>query len=191
MIVFTLLLAPAVDGLGTQTLPVAAESRRVEDEIAAAINQYRMSLGLKPVPRSSSLDAVAQSHVADLFANRPDSANAANGSRCNTHSWSARGRWTPVCYTDDHAQAERMWSKPAEITEGRYTGKGFEIAMSSSGPAISAAQALAGWRASVAHEGVIAQRGVWAKHPWRAMGVGVGAYYAVVWFGEQPERTGR
>ena len=79
-----------------------------------------------------------------------------------------------------------MWSKPAEVTRGAYGGQGFEIAMSSSGP-ISAQTALAGWKASAAHNAVITEQGIWARQPWRTFGVGVGPGYAVVWFGRDPD----
>jgi uncharacterized protein YkwD len=164
-----------------------SSDRQVEDQIAAGINAYRAELGLPRIERSAALDLVARTHVADLAAHHPDTGTDARGLACNTHSWSTAGSWRPVCYTADHAYAERMWSKPAEITRGAYPGQGFEIAMASSG-AISAPVALAGWKASAAHDAVITEQGTWAGQHWRAFGVGVGPGYAVVWFGHEPDR---
>ncbi|HQY70081.1 MAG TPA: CAP domain-containing protein, partial [Pseudomonadales bacterium] len=54
------------------------------DAIADAVNHYRTSKGLAPLPLSASLMRVAQAHLADL------EANYRRGGRCNMHSWSSR-----------------------------------------------------------------------------------------------------
>ena len=77
----------------------------------------------------------------------------------------------------------------SEISGGAYAGNGYEIAMWSSGGAVTAATAVAGWQASDAHNAVIAERSVWANARWQAMGVGVHGGYAVVWFGKEPDTT--
>lgn len=192
-------LAPLFIGYPTavQAPPTGREvgasraSRESEDRIAGLLNAYRRSLGLPPVPRSASLDRVARAHVADLVAHRPDRERSPAGRSCNLHSWSAHGPWTPVCYTGDHAGAAMMWSKPREITDGAYPGYGFEIAMMSGGEPILPAEIVAGWRASAAHDAVIAERGVWRGMAWKAMGVGIAGDYAVVWFGVEPDAAKR
>jgi uncharacterized protein YkwD len=164
----------------------APPSDPVSVEIANKINQYRNSLGLPSIPVSPSLTAVAQAHAADLAEHHPDRGADARGVPCNAHSWSSQGAWTPVCYTPDHRYARGMWDKPREVTRGRYTGDGFEIALSSTGP-IDADMALANWRASPPHNDVITERGIFAGMNWRAMGVAVSDGYAVVWFGKQAD----
>jgi len=143
------------------------------------VNAQRAQAGLPPVPFSRSLTRVAELHVRDLQAHRP------SGS-CNMHSWSAAGPWTPCCYTGDHAQARCMWSKPAEITGGKYRGHGFEISSWGSGR-VTPEVALDGWRRSSAHFAVIMNQGIWASSTWRAMGVGLSENYAVVWFGTEAD----
>lgn len=153
-----------------------------ERSLADAIDRYRATRGLSPVPRSASLTRVAKTHVRDLQRHPPRDP-------CNLHSWSADGAWSPVCYTSDHAQAPGMWSKPLEISA--YPGNGFEILISD--PEIEkqpASKLVDGWRASPAHDAIISQSGQWVNCSFRAMGVGIFDNYAVVWFGEVRDPAG-
>jgi len=155
-----------------------------EAELAELINAYRADNGLAAIPVTVSLTEVAHWHVWDLDTNSPH-----DGS-CNLHSWSAQDAWSAVCYTPDHAQAQGMWDKPREITEGAYSGNGYEIAYWSSGTA-TASGALAGWKSSSGHNEVILNQGIWAgRNPWPAMGIGIRAGYAVVWFGDITDPQG-
>jgi hypothetical protein len=145
------------------------------------INQYRVSQGLAEVPVSVALMTVAEAHVADLSAH-PEIASG----NCNLHSWSELGSWSGCCYTPDHAQAQCMWSKPAELTStwgpNQYSGNGYEIAASGAGTPESA---LALWQSSPGHHEVILNAGTWQPYnPWPAMGCGMKDSYAVVWFGD-------
>lgn len=168
------------------TAPPPDDTGAMEAELAALINGYRQAQGLPPVPLSPSLTRVARLHVRDLELNRPDSGSDERGRGCNLHSWSAKGAWTPVCYTDDHRGKERMWSKPSEISAGAYSAPGFEISAGAPGFAMNPAQALGQWQRSRAHNAVILEQGIWNR-PWRAMGVGIYGGYAVAWFGREPE----
>ena len=148
-----------------------------EATLAQLVNDYRQAEGLAPIPVTVSLTAVAQWHVWDLDVNHP------YGGECNLHSWSDGPTWSPVCYTADHANASGMWDKPREITANAYTGNGFEIAYWTSGTATPEA-ALSGWQGSPGHNDVILNAGIWGSFdPWPAMGVGMQAGYAVIWFG--------
>ncbi|MEI6456356.1 MAG: CAP domain-containing protein [bacterium] len=151
-----------------------------ELEIYKQINQYRKEKGLDSVPLSKSLTYVAQVHVRDLAENHP------NSKRCNMHSWSDQGIWTPCCYTKDKKKAECMWNKPKELTN--YISAGFEIAFWTNIPFLSpvkfAALSLKEWKKSPAHHQVIVNLSPWDRFSWMAMGVGYYKGYAVVWFGE-------
>jgi len=175
-----------------EVVPVAISYERNSDEaeLARMVNDYRADNGLPPVPMSRSLNAVAQAHVRDLMENRPDTATGFGRGNCNMHSWSAAGRWKPVCYTRDHARATSMWSKPREITRGAYPGNGYEIAYWWSGE-ITPEIALDGWQDSPAHNDLIVEDGPWRGADWQAMGVGIDGHYAVVWFGKEPDGAGR
>ncbi len=149
------------------------------------INDYREDLGLAAIPLSQSLTIVAQTHVKDLEANKP------NRKYCNLHSWSSKGQWTSCCYTDDHDEAECMWNKPGELTT--YPDVGYEIAFYSNFPddvANLPEASLKAWKMSRGHHTMIINRGEWDDADWQALGVGISGGYAVVWFGESIDLQG-
>ena len=160
-----------------------------EARLARMVNAYRADNGLPPVPFSPSLTRVAKAHVHDLMENDPRRGASFMPGACNMHSWSAAGPWKPVCYTADHAEAELMWSKPREITRGRYPGNGYEIAYFWSGT-VTPEIALKGWEGSRSHDALLLELGPWEGANWQAMGVGMYGNYAVVWFGKErdPDR---
>ena len=164
------LLFLALIALQTTAQTLTAEERKLYD----IIMDYRKQKGLPSIPVSPSLTIVAQTHVKDLVENKPNTGN------CNMHSWSAKGKWTPVCYTDDHANASGMWSKPRELTS--YKGEGYEISHWTSGLA-NAAQALRGWQGSSGHNQVMVNEGIWKNMNWQAIGIGIYGGFAVAWFG--------
>lgn len=150
--------------------------------LADVVNHYRVEQGLPEIPVSAALTMVAEAHVADLERNRPRG-------RCNLHSWSTQGNWTSCCYTSDHAQAQCMWDKPSEVTDGLYQGNGYELAAWDSG-GITSKSALSQWTGSLGHQNVILNRGTWNDNRWQAIGAAVSANYAVVWFGTEFDPTG-
>jgi len=149
-----------------------------EWKLHALINQYRVHRKLPKIPLSKSLTHVARTHVRDLAAHPPRG-------RCNLHSWSAHGKWTRCCYTSDHAKAKCMWYKPKELTN--YKGEGFECAYKGSN---DPKEALRSWKSSLLHNEVIINRGIWASHTWKSIGVGIYKGYAVIWFGEKVDHGG-
>lgn len=151
-----------------------------EQELLSRIHKYRQENGLPRLPAAKSLTKVARVHVRDLASNEPHR----EGRRCNAHSWSDQGNWTPCCYTPDHAEAECMWNKPKELTS--YEGLGFEVWAGGWASDGSAAEgALSVWKSSPGHNKVIINRGRWATTQWEAIGVGIYDGHAVAWFGKQ------
>lgn len=154
-----------------------------EKQLYEYIMQYREEKGLAEIPLSTSLTIVAQNHVKDLANNKPDLGD------CNAHSWSSNGKWTAVCYTPDHAQAEYMWSKPKELTS--YQGNGYEIACGSndccSDFVMTADYAIQSWKESKGHNAVVINEDVWSEIEWKAIGIGLYKGFAVVWFGEETD----
>jgi hypothetical protein len=142
------------------------------------INAYRVQKGLQEIPMSKSLTKVAETHVKDLVENQPVKG------KCNMHSWSDKGNWTVCCYTDDHAAAACMWSKPRELTT--YKGNGYEIAAWYSID-ITPEMALKLWKGSTGHNNVILNKDIWKDLEWKAMGAAIYKGYAVVWFGEETD----
>lgn len=156
-----------------------------EKELARLINEYRESLGLKPLPISKSMTTVARTHVNDSIHYYNKNSVDGRGESCNLHSWSANGTWSPVCYTGDHEYAEGMWNKPKELTS--YQGNGFEISAYAS-PKLSPAGTLGLWQGSPGHNNVIIGNGFWADLT--VMGVGIHDGYAHVWFGVEADPAG-
>jgi uncharacterized protein YkwD len=153
-----------------------------EKELYERINDYRKTKNLSPIPISAKLNAVARAHAWDLAENYTFDVN----NKCNPHSWSDKGPWTPCCYTNDHAQAECMWQKPKEIAG--YEGSGYEIAFYNSNEA-QPDKALEGWKSSKSHNPIIINQGMWKQVKWNAIGIGIYKNYAVVWFGENRDST--
>jgi len=153
-----------------------------ERRLHSLINAYRNRSGLPSLRLSKSLCHVAQAHVRDLNHYPPRSS-------CNVHSWSAHGQWQPVCYMNNHDGAERMWSKPGELTH--YGGYGFEIVSWVSGSLYANAHsAMSSWQRSSEHRAVILNQSLWSSFQWKAVGVGIYKKYAVVWFGEEEDPDG-
>ncbi len=149
------------------------------DDIIRQINAHRQRNGLPAIPTSAKLNRVAAAHMDDLATHHPDTGtHPANGMPCNMHSWSAHGNWAPMCYTDNHAEAERMWSKPREIAG--YAESGYEV---SARGQRDAAAIVAIWQGSPGHNEVLLNRGMWSNYTWRAVGAAKAGDYSCAWFG--------
>lgn len=146
-----------------------------ETKLANQIQQYRRENGLPAIRLSKALTLVANRHVQDLV--RHGSPNA-------LHSWSD----APYS-SSDPATYPSMWEAPQRLKTG-YSGNGFEIAFWTGTNNAKPAQALSGWANSPSHSVVILNQGIW-QQPWKAMGVGIHEGYAVVWFGNQRDRSGQ
>lgn len=171
-IAFTLLITSFIPVPVTDDSCISAE----EQKLYALINEYRKEKRLKPIPLSSKLTLVAQTHVRDLAENY----DIDRRNKCNPHSWSDKGEWSSCCYTNDHKEAECMWDKPREIAN--YSGDGYEIAYYSTAGA-SADEGLKGWKKSPGHNPLLINSGTWKDLEWKGIGIGIYEEYAVVWFG--------
>lgn len=152
-----------------------------EQKLYDLIMEYRASKGLPAIPLSAKLTQVAQTHARDLSENHD-----AFDQKCNLHSWSKKGPWKACCYTNDHKQAECMWSKPREIAG--YESNGYEISYYSQAGA-TAEEGLDGWKKSSGHNKVIINEDIWKKIEWNAIGIGLHKEYGVVWFGQLTDST--
>jgi uncharacterized protein YkwD len=148
-----------------------------EAKLYELLMEYRKETGLPAIPVSKSLTFVAQAHAKDL------AENYTPYEKCSIHSWSDKGKWAPVCYTDDQASAELMWTKPQELTS--YKGYGYEIAFSGqAGSPAAVKDVFAAWKKSKEHNAVILNEDIW-ENKWNA--IGICGSFAVVWFGNEPE----
>lgn len=157
-----------------------AERDHDAERLIEAVYDLRAENGLNAIPLSPTLARVARMHATDL------ERYPRNG-RCNLHSWSPNGAWSPCCYTADHAQARCMWDKPREIGRGAYRGDGFEIVCWHS-ERMTVDIAMRCWRDSRPHQNVLLNRREWRDIEWRSLGVAMSAHYAVLWVGQVSER---
>jgi hypothetical protein len=145
------------------------------------IMDYRKANGKPVIPLSKALTFVAQTHAGDL------TKNYRLNEKCDFHSWSKKGSWTPCCYTKDHANAECSWNKPGELTT--YAGSGFEVAYFDYRPAIPSV-VLEKWKKNPTNNEMLLTSGNWEKVTWNAVGIGMFGNYATVWFGKLADKDG-
>lgn len=161
-----------------------------EMELFRLINEHRERQGLPTIANSRSLNKVARIHAIDLAENSPTASQDSRGLACSLHSWSDKGLWKKVCYTNDHVHAEEMWDKPREITNFTYAGDGYENAYSTEGQEISPARVLEAWKARPSHIAIIDESGVWQGGNFHALGVGIYKNHAVIWVGSMVDPLG-
>ncbi|MDA3930875.1 MAG: CAP domain-containing protein [Prolixibacteraceae bacterium] len=150
----------------------------IEKSLIETINDYREEKNLYTISESPALNTVAEIHINDLIE------NYTINEECNLHSWSENEDWSSCCYSNDQANADCMWVKPAELTN--YTGYGYEIAVYSSN-GMDKDVALNLWINSEAHHNLIINKGIWKDVEWKAIGAAVKGNYALIWFGEEAD----
>ncbi|MEO1459304.1 MAG: DUF4214 domain-containing protein [Pseudomonadota bacterium] len=174
--------------------PSAADGLSVEElEFYELLSAYRVSLGLEPVPLSSSLTLTAGRHAADTLYNILAGEGFQDGT--DAHSWS------DAPYPADGSDPEVMWRAPERLgTE--YAGAGFEafeISLSPMEPAPgyapTPAEALEAILSSEAHASVIGNTGAWEGLEFAAMGIGIERDPELgtvlhLWLGLQPDPAG-
>lgn len=153
-----------------------------EKELAILVNEYRKSKGLKPLKISKSLTFVARTHNNDQNLYYNENWKDKRGLSANLHSWSNKGKWTPVMYTSDHKYAEGMWNKPSELTDFKVDG--FEISAEGYFEADESAEfALKIWKESEGHNAVLTGQGNW--NSLSVMGVSINGDHADIWFADE------
>lgn len=160
-----------------------------EKELVKLINDYRISLGKKPLNVSKSLTYVARTHNRDQVLHFENDLKDDQGRPANMHSWSKYGNWTPTMY-NEHSRHRIMWNKPGELTP--YKSEGFEISAGQQyytevyqmTPEI----ALNLWKNSPDHnEFIIKDNFLYdVYHAERVMGISIHDGFANVWFGNNP-----
>ncbi|KAM3497791.1 hypothetical protein MY11210_009695 [Beauveria gryllotalpidicola] len=179
-----------VDDQGSEMLAADTNGSRdwakEEDLLYDLFIQYRKDLNLPnpEIPRSPSLNTVAQTHATNPFFET-------TGSACNAHSWPAKkeAKWKSCCFNLSDKEAHPcMWDKPRELTT--YQGNGFEVyygrhpeAYTSKDPAEECLRAL---QNSKPHNDVLINNGPWTTK-WEAVGVGMAKGQCVIWFGHEKD----
>lgn len=159
-----------------------------EKELVKLINDYRISLGKKPLNVSKSLTYVARTHNKDQILYFDPNWTDEQGRPANEHSWSEHGNWTPIMY-NEYGSYRPMWDKPKELTS--YKSSGHEI--TTGYPHILEAEmlpktALDNWKNSPDHNEFIIKENVLydVYNAGRIMGVSIHGNYANIWFGNDP-----
>lgn len=159
-----------------------------EKELVKLINDYRISLGKKPLNVSKSLTYVARTHNKDQILYFDPNWTDEQGRPANEHSWSEHGNWTPIMY-NEYGSYRPMWDKPKELTS--YKNSGHEI--TTGYPNILEAEmlpktALDNWKNSPDHNEFIIKENILydVYNAERIMGVSIHGNYANIWFGNDP-----
>lgn len=161
-----------------------------EKELVKLINDYRISLGKKPLNVSKSLTYVARTHTKDQILHFEYNLKDERGLPANLHSWSKYGNWTPVMYTDDHEYGQFTRIKPQELT--KYNSTGIEISTGQQNydqvHQITPIVAFTNWKNSPGHNHDIIKKNVLydVYHAERIMGISIHDGFANVWFGNDP-----
>jgi hypothetical protein len=161
-----------------------------EAQLFDLINQYRLRSGLPVIPNSRSLNKVARMHAVDLNRYSPQKAVDSRGLPCTLHSWSAKGFWTPLCYTPDHYYSGGMLIKPGEITNQTYDYPAYENVYWSSIDTIFPRRVMQAWEASARHRELVLEKSKWSGSYWKAFGVGIYKNIATIWFGSMSDPLG-
>lgn len=144
------------------------------------INDLRQEHRLPVLPISDKLCLVGRTHISDLEKNyKPDEG-------CSLHSWSEKGKWNPCCHSKDPSGIACMRTKPKEIAG--YPGFGYELIYWGNEKA-NALDAYNLWRETKASLDMILCTGKWKSFSWKTIGVSVSSNYAIIWFGDQLEKT--
>ena len=160
-----------------------------EKELVKLINDYRISLGKRPLNVSKSLTYVARTHNKDQVLHFENDLKDDQGRPANMHSWSKYGKWTPIMY-NKYGSHRPMWDKPKELTP--YKSEGSEI---SAGKQyydqvyqITPEIALRLWKNSPGHNNEIIEDNILYDiyHADKIMGVSIHDGFANVWFGSDP-----
>jgi len=127
-----------------------------ERALIDGINRERRRIGKPVIPVSYNLQGIARMHAYDYCITKR--------MKGHLHSWSS---WT---YFDDHRNAHMMHNFPR--LHSRYTGDGYEVAVTTSNSDASPEELLAMLLNSPGHRDVILSQGIWRNDNWGAMGVG-------------------
>ena len=161
-----------------------------EKELVKLINDYRISLGKRPLNVSKSLTYVARTHTKDQILHFEYDLKDERGLPANLHSWSKYGNWTPVMYTADHKYGALTRKKPKELTQ--YNFGGGEISTGQQNydqiHQITPIVAFTNWKNSPGHNEYMIEENVLYDvfHADQIMGVSIHDGFANVWFGENP-----
>jgi hypothetical protein len=143
-------------------------------EMVDLVNAYRAENDLPPIPVSSSMCFVAQTHAEDLAEFKPYEESES----CTLQSWSSNTAAKGCCYQSDNSNPECMWEKPQELTD--YPTLGYESVVLNP---LSPLDAVEHFKGIEAHAELILEQGPWQNVDWKAVGAAFEEGHATLWFG--------
>ena len=146
----------------------------VETEILNLINDYRAENGLPELQISQALCYVADTHVKDLFNNKPQDKTG------SLNSWSNKGNWKAINYSKDKNAVRKTKKKPAELT--KYKGQSIEIAYYNKG-IVNPSDIVDSWKLYPQFNNVILNLQPYSSPKWEVMGIAEYNGYVCLWFG--------
>jgi hypothetical protein len=149
-----------------------------EKKIYNSIISFRADSNLSDIDLSRALCYTANTHVKDLYLNKPHK----NG--CTLYAWSNRGRWESFCFDPNEPDFEGMYSKPKELTY--YRNKATEyVSWDNQNPSIDLI--IAELFNDPNFRNFILAKKKWSKKTWRAIGIGYYEGYLSIWLGEKDD----
>jgi hypothetical protein len=138
-----------------------------ENELFRIVNEYRKQNNLPEISLSEPLSKLANRHLLDISLNL----------KSFTHGWSN----CPYDIKDDDTW-DCVFDAPKRLKTG-YDGRGFENLYRNNGGNATPALALAAWKKSPMHNGLILNLEAWKDTKFDAFGVAIIGNQAALWFG--------
>jgi hypothetical protein len=153
-----------------------------ERKLYKLIDDYRGEKNLHTIPVSRALTQLAKMHAKDIVNNRPPKATT------SIHSWTNKGKWKACDYTNDSKGMSCMTDKAAELTS--YKHKAFELIAYNENGDMTADFAMKDWKNNSVYGFMLINKTGWQDKNWEAIGIAVYKNVAVVWLGENTDKSG-
>lgn len=171
---FVLFCLPIVAQIKCEGALILTEKKCVGDEISPSekelyriVNEYRAQNNLPQIPISEALSVLANRHLLDISLNI----------KSFTHGWSN----CPYNINDNDTW-DCVFEAPKRLKVG-YNDKGYENLFRYNGGNATPALALAAWKKSPMHNGLILNLESWKNIKFDAFGIAINGNFAAIWFG--------
>ncbi len=151
----------------TEKKCVGDEISPMEKELYKIVNEYRAQNNLPQIPISEALSVLANRHLLDISFNI----------KSFTHGWS-----NCPYNIDDNDTWDCVFEAPKRLKVG-YNDKGYENLFRNNGGNATPALALAAWKKSPLHNGLILNLENWKNTKFDAFGIAINGNLAALWFG--------
>lgn len=171
---FVLFCSPISAQINCESEKIFTEKNCIGDEISPTerelykiVNEYRVQNNLPQIPISEALSVLANRHLLDISLNI----------KSFTHGWSN----CPYNINDNDTW-DCVFEAPKRLKVG-YNDKGYENLYRNNGGNATPALALAAWKKSPMHNGLILNLENWKNIKFDAFGVAINGNLVALWFG--------